>query len=135
MAKHGKRYDTAKAQIKPEGSYAPLDAFRLLLIGPILDAVLNPATGQPVEGFGEHGKVNSGECRIAPAIYQHALVIAGYLGNLYGFDVLSGAPLALGDDPGSAAGQHLLAHEVAHGVVVGEDRGGARADADRKSVV
>ena len=30
MAKHGKRYDTAKAQINPEGNYAPLDAFRLL---------------------------------------------------------------------------------------------------------
>ena len=43
MAKHGKRYDTAKASINPEGNYAPLDAFRLLLIGPILGAVLNPA--------------------------------------------------------------------------------------------
>ena len=30
MAKHGKRYDTAKASINPEGNYAPLDAFRLL---------------------------------------------------------------------------------------------------------
>ncbi len=30
MAKHGKRYDTAKEQIRPEGNYAPLDAFRLL---------------------------------------------------------------------------------------------------------
>jgi large subunit ribosomal protein L1 len=30
MSKHGKRYDTAKAQINPEGNYAPLDAFRLL---------------------------------------------------------------------------------------------------------
>lgn len=31
MAKHGKRYDDAKAQINPEGNYAPLDAFRLLV--------------------------------------------------------------------------------------------------------
>lgn len=30
MAKRGKRYDTAKEQIRPEGNYAPLDAFRLL---------------------------------------------------------------------------------------------------------
>jgi large subunit ribosomal protein L1 len=30
MAKHGKRYDTAKEQLRPEGNYAPLDAFRLL---------------------------------------------------------------------------------------------------------
>ncbi len=30
MAKRGKRYDTAKARISPEGNYAPLDAFRLL---------------------------------------------------------------------------------------------------------
>lgn len=54
---------------------------------------LDPATGAPVEGFGEHGKAASGECRIAPAIYQHVLVIAGYLGNLYGFDAITGAPL------------------------------------------
>jgi large subunit ribosomal protein L1 len=31
MAKHGKRYDDAKAQIDPEGNYRPLDAFRLLV--------------------------------------------------------------------------------------------------------
>jgi len=30
MAKRGKRYDTAKEQLRPEGNYAPLDAFRLL---------------------------------------------------------------------------------------------------------
>ncbi len=30
MAKRGKRYDTAKEQVRPEGNYAPLDAFRLL---------------------------------------------------------------------------------------------------------
>ncbi len=31
MSRHGKRYDDAKAQINPEGNYAPLDAFRLLV--------------------------------------------------------------------------------------------------------
>ena len=31
MAKHGKRYDTAKAEIDPAGNYAPLDGFRLLV--------------------------------------------------------------------------------------------------------
>jgi large subunit ribosomal protein L1 len=31
MAKHGKRYDDAKAQIDPAGNYRPLDAFRLLV--------------------------------------------------------------------------------------------------------
>lgn len=31
MAKRGKRYETAKAQIDPEGNYRPLDAFRLLV--------------------------------------------------------------------------------------------------------
>ena len=31
MAKHGKRYDDAKAQIDPQGNYRPLDAFRLLV--------------------------------------------------------------------------------------------------------
>ncbi|MSO43787.1 MAG: 50S ribosomal protein L1 [Thermoleophilia bacterium] len=31
MAHHGKRYDTAKAQVNPEGNYHPLDAFRLLV--------------------------------------------------------------------------------------------------------
>jgi large subunit ribosomal protein L1 len=30
MAKRGKRYDTAKEHLRPEGNYAPLDAFRLL---------------------------------------------------------------------------------------------------------
>ena len=31
MAKHGKRYDDAKAQINPEGNYHSLEAFRLLV--------------------------------------------------------------------------------------------------------
>ncbi len=31
MARHGKRYDDAKAQIDPEGNYHPLEAFRLLV--------------------------------------------------------------------------------------------------------
>ena len=31
MAKHGKRYDDARAQINPEGNYHPLEAFRLLV--------------------------------------------------------------------------------------------------------
>ncbi len=31
MAKHGKRYDAAQAQIAPGGNYRPLDAFRLLV--------------------------------------------------------------------------------------------------------
>jgi quinoprotein glucose dehydrogenase len=54
---------------------------------------LDPATGQPIAGFGDGGKATSGECRIAPAVFQHVIIIAGYLGNVYGFNVRTGAPL------------------------------------------
>ena len=54
---------------------------------------IDPATGAPVATFGEGGKVASGECRIAPAIFENVLILAGYLGNVYGFDVRSGTAL------------------------------------------
>lgn len=68
------------------------NAARLLFCaGPNLWA-LDPATGEPIPSFGDGGKAPSGECRIAPAVFEHTVIIAGYLGNVYGFDVRTGAP-------------------------------------------
>jgi quinoprotein glucose dehydrogenase len=58
--------------------------------GPWLIA-LDPKTGTPIPTFGEGGKtaVPAGTTTVG-AIHQSVLVLAGYLGDVYGFDVLSG---------------------------------------------
>jgi quinoprotein glucose dehydrogenase len=54
---------------------------------------LNPKDGKPVESFGQGGKEVSGQCVVAPAVYQNIIVLAGWYGDLFGFDLLSGKPL------------------------------------------
>jgi quinoprotein glucose dehydrogenase len=52
---------------------------------------LDPKTAQPVEGFGEHGRVKLPQgARVAPGIFERALVIAGYLRDVEGFDAVTG---------------------------------------------
>lgn len=69
-----------------DGTNAP----RLLVaIGKELWA-LNPDTGQPVEGFGQGGKVASGQAVVAGAIYKNIFVLPGYAGDVWGFDILTG---------------------------------------------
>ncbi|MDZ4858178.1 MAG: LamG-like jellyroll fold domain-containing protein, partial [Candidatus Hydrogenedentes bacterium] len=54
---------------------------------------LDPVTGKPIADFGDHGKVVTGEVRVACAIHKSVLVIARYEGGVAGYDVVSGAPL------------------------------------------
>lgn len=52
---------------------------------------LDPASGRPIAAFGDGGKVASGECRVAPAVFEHTVILAGFSGNAYGFDLVTGA--------------------------------------------
>ncbi len=60
--------------------------------GPWLYA-LNPKTGQPVDGFGQSGRVRSGPAVVAPVIFDRILVIAGFDRDVFAFDALSGKKL------------------------------------------
>jgi len=59
---------------------------------------LNPATGKPVESFGEHGKVLLpgvaesffGAATAAPAIFKNIIVVPGFEKDVWGFDVANG---------------------------------------------
>jgi quinoprotein glucose dehydrogenase len=54
---------------------------------------LDPKNGRPVEGFAQNGRVKMAQgSRVAPAIFEHTLVIAGYLKDVESFDVVTGAP-------------------------------------------
>lgn len=53
---------------------------------------LDPSTGLPIPDFGDGGKAASGEVRIAPAVFEHQVIVAGYTGNAYAFDLATGAP-------------------------------------------
>jgi len=54
---------------------------------------LDPKSGKPSADFGEHGKVVTGEVRVACAIYQNVLVVAPYAGGVVGYDVVTGKHL------------------------------------------
>lgn len=52
---------------------------------------LDPKTGKPIATFGKDGRteLSTGATAVG-AVYQHVLVIAGYLGNVFGYDVRDG---------------------------------------------
>jgi len=52
---------------------------------------LDPKTGKPIATFGKDGRaeLSTGATTVG-AVYRHVLVIAGYLGNVFGYDVRSG---------------------------------------------
>jgi quinoprotein glucose dehydrogenase len=76
---------------------------------------VDPATGQPLNGFGAGGRVRTGEVRVAGALYRNTFVIAGFEGDVFGYDVRDGNHLwtfrtipsggELGGDSWSAPGQ------------------------------
>jgi quinoprotein glucose dehydrogenase len=69
----------------------------LFCSGPNLHA-LNPATGQPVAGFGENGRVklpapptgDFGAATAGPAIFDQVIVVPGFSKDCWGFDVMTG---------------------------------------------
>jgi quinoprotein glucose dehydrogenase len=68
--------------------------------GPYLYA-LDPKTGRPIETFGEHGKTTLpglespgiGAATAAPAIYKGIIIVAGFMKDVWGFDVTTGRHL------------------------------------------
>jgi quinoprotein glucose dehydrogenase len=97
-------------RFKPEGRSRP--AFRGLIYWPgsrftserVLFCAgqylyaLNPKTGQVVKQFGQNGRValpgrsqgEFGAATVAPAIFEHVLVVPGFEKDVWGFDVVSG---------------------------------------------
>jgi len=66
---------------------------RLLVgIGQELWAI-NPDTGKPIEGFGDGGRVASGQSVVAGAIYKNVLVLPGFARDVWGFDIVTGERL------------------------------------------
>jgi quinoprotein glucose dehydrogenase len=51
---------------------------------------LDPISGKPIAEFGQNGRVQTGECRVAPAIYNNIIIIAGYNKDAFGLDLESG---------------------------------------------
>lgn len=64
----------------------------LVSIGKDLWAI-NPDTGKAITTFGDGGKVVSGQSVVAGAIYQHVLVLPGFAGDVWGFNILTGERL------------------------------------------
>lgn len=53
---------------------------------------LDPKTGKVIDGFGQNGRIDIPTAATAVgAIYRDVLVVAGYLGDIYGYDVRTGA--------------------------------------------
>jgi quinoprotein glucose dehydrogenase len=52
--------------------------------------LLHPESGQPFESFGDHGRVRTGHFRVAPAIHENRILIAGYDGDAFAFDLFTG---------------------------------------------
>jgi len=61
----------------------------LFTAGDYLWAV-DPATGTPIPGFGDGGRVLSGESRVAGAVYDGILVLPLFERDVAGFDVVTG---------------------------------------------
>ena len=51
---------------------------------------LDADSGQPLETFGNQGRVKTGHFRVAPAIFQDLILIAGYDGDAFAFDFHTG---------------------------------------------
>jgi len=51
---------------------------------------LDPSTGTPLPEFGEEGKIEAGEIRVVGAIFKNVLVVPGYVGGVFGYDVFTG---------------------------------------------
>ena len=51
---------------------------------------LDADSGHPLETFGNQGRVKTGHFRVAPAIYQDLILIAGYDGDAFAFDFHTG---------------------------------------------
>lgn len=51
---------------------------------------INPADGKPIASFGDAGRVLTGECRVAGAVFDNVFVVPGYLRDVYGIDVRTG---------------------------------------------
>lgn len=52
---------------------------------------LNPDTGRPVSSFGDQGQAEIPTAgTVAGVVWKNVLVMAGYLGDVYGYDVASG---------------------------------------------
>lgn len=54
---------------------------------------VHPKTGKPIESFGQGGRITITDCVTAPAVFKNVLVYAGWNGDVFGVDVLSGEPL------------------------------------------
>jgi quinoprotein glucose dehydrogenase len=55
---------------------------------------LDPKTGLAIESFGKNGRTEIPTATTAVgAVYRQVLVVAGYLGDVFGYDVRTGAPL------------------------------------------
>ncbi|MCC6793568.1 MAG: PQQ-binding-like beta-propeller repeat protein [Candidatus Hydrogenedentes bacterium] len=54
---------------------------------------LDPKSGKPSDDFGDHGKVVIGEVRIAPAVFQNAIILAKYSRDVSAYDLKTGKEL------------------------------------------
>ncbi len=54
---------------------------------------LDPATGKPIESFGNHGSIEIPPCVVSPAIYQNVIVFAGWNLDVFGVELTTGKPL------------------------------------------
>ena|GEM_PF-81543 len=54
---------------------------------------LDPISGKLILEFGSNGRVQTGECRVAPAVYNNIIIIAGYSKDAFGLDLKSGKRL------------------------------------------
>jgi len=52
--------------------------------------LLHPESGQPFDSFGDQGRVRTGHFRVAPAIHENRILIAGYDGDAFAFDLFTG---------------------------------------------
>src|SRR5262249_41163103 len=54
---------------------------------------VNARTGKPIANFGEGGHLRTGESRVAVAIYRSSIIVAGYVRDVFAFDITTGEPL------------------------------------------
>ena len=52
--------------------------------------ILHPQSGQPFESFGDQGRIRTGHFRVAPAIHENMILIAGYDGDAFAYDLITG---------------------------------------------
>jgi quinoprotein glucose dehydrogenase len=63
---------------------------RLLFTAGFFLWALDPATGTPIDSFGNAGKVRTGEARVAGAVYEDMFVLPLYAKDVIGLDVVTG---------------------------------------------